>query len=59
MKYVITERYSEIGRPTTANVFRESRKQIGHYAERYVLNEQIHVRMYMYLHTYVYNSAAR
>ena len=54
LKYVSTERNSEIGQQFTAKVFRESRKQIGHYAERYVCNEQIHVSIYMYLHTYIY-----
>ena len=54
LKYVSTERNSEIGQQSTAKVFRESRKQIGHYDERYVCNEQIHVSIYMYLHTYIY-----
>ena len=54
LKYVSTERNSEIGQQFTAKVFRESRKQIGHYDERYVCNEQIHVSIYMYLHTYIY-----
>ena len=57
MKCVITERNSEIGQPIAAVMFGESRKQVGHNAERYVCNEQVicmYICVYMYVNLYVF-----
>ena len=65
MKCVITERNSDIGQQFASVMFRQSRKQIGHYAERYVCNEQVicmyicvhvckFIRICMYIYVYIY-----
>ena len=61
MKCVITERNSDIGQQFASVMLRQSRKQIGHYAERYVCNEQVicvhvckFIRICMYIYVYIY-----